>query len=399
MENESVTNSRRRNTVILDDVVLKWSDCDSSSDRLLHPWNEAAILERLTGVSGVPRVLSAHRVEDLEVLVMSRMSGERLGSWDLNLISALWVWLRLSLLVLRVSWRGVSHNDITLDNVLLGGGRICLIDFDQASEASLWQCSRRAFLGRRSSELRIFGSMPSLLKDLLRGCLPSPIIKLVRRLRGQNYWQDVRPGLPPVDQGAPKEIQLLREAWSIAQCSDASSPGALQAYFSFDYRGYHWPGERPWAKRWAILSHVTDYTGKKVVELGCNMGLLGAFLLRYAGAESVVAVDRDPEIIRAAELVGDALGARPDLRVVDLDNDDSWEDSIGVAELVFCLNVLNWVNDRERLEHYLAGFPELVYEGHASPEEELARISRLGFSSVSLVAISERGRPLIHGRK
>lgn len=68
------------------------------------------------------------------------------------------------------------------------------------------------------------------------------------------------------------------------------------------------------------------------------------------------------------------------------------------ADVLFCLNVWNWVPDKALLSRLIASTPEIVYEGHDSVVDETARLTAMGFD-VDLVTMTERGRPVLHGKK
>jgi hypothetical protein len=68
-------------------------------------------------------------------------------------------------------------------------------------------------------------------------------------------------------------------------------------------------------------------------------------------------------------------------------------------DVVFALSVLNWVADKARLLAFLGRCEELIYEGHDSALVERRRLRAAGFTTIELVATSERGRPILHGRK
>lgn len=58
-----------------------------------------------------------------------------------------------------------------------------------------------------------------------------------------------------------------------------------------------------------------------------------------------------------------------------------------------------WVQDKERLLHYLSHFSEVLYEGHDSPEMEIARFEKLGFSRHTILGTTDARRFLIHFSK
>jgi predicted nicotinamide N-methyase len=138
-----------------------------------------------------------------------------------------------------------------------------------------------------------------------------------------------------------------------------------------------------------------------VLELGCNMAPLSAFVLKEAGAAAALAVDRDPAILVAAERVAEAFGVQPELRRIDFDRDPDWEDQLQAfaPDVVFALSVLHWVQDKARFLAFLGRFDEVIFEGHDSSRTERRRLRQAGFTEIELVDTSERGRPILRARK
>ncbi len=68
-------------------------------------------------------------------------------------------------------------------------------------------------------------------------------------------------------------------------------------------------------------------------------------------------------------------------------------------DIVFALSVLNWVKDKERLLKFLGRYREVIFEGHDSVAVETERFKQVGFGHITLIAVSERDRPLLHCRK
>lgn len=242
------------------------------------------------------------------------------------------------------------------------------------------------------------GSIISLTKDYIKQRVPAGSLTRLRRFLRKG---DVDAALPVIPDAAGCLERRMLEAWRMAQRSDASSPGVQLAYYSLDYLGYHFPGERPWAARWATLRSITDCSGRRILELGCNMALLSSCLLKEGGAAACLAVDVDPQIIEAARLVASALGVCPDFRIQDFDAPEMWEDELEgfKPDIVFALNVLQWVRDKGRLMAFLGRFHEIIFEGHDSVEMEMRRFRDIGFSDIRLVTITERKRPLMYCRK
>jgi SAM-dependent methyltransferase len=207
--------------------------------------------------------------------------------------------------------------------------------------------------------------------------------------------------LPVLPRDATAAHRLLLRAWDKAQVCRSNAPGVPAAYYSLVYDGVQFPGKRPWHDRWSYLEGATCYRRKRVLELGCNMGLLSTYVMKAGGAAAAMGVDADGGVLQAARLVARALGVAPEFSQIDLDSPEPWESRLldFRADLVFALSVLKWVRDKARLLAFLGNFPELVYEGHDGLDIEVARLKSAGFQHIRLICESERRRPVIYCRR
>jgi hypothetical protein len=269
-----------------------------------------------------------------------------------------------------------------------------LIDFDQATISTVPKALARSFLGLKFGDTGISNGMIQFFKNQLKAVLPIQVSNIIRR----TLRKPLENQLPVVTDSTAHAAKQLLRAWEIAQTSDASAPGTVLAYYSLVHGEYRFPGERPWERRWETLNLIANYTGKRVLELGCNMSLLSCYLLLKGGAESALAVDVDAEILESAKLVSSALNVSPKYMQVDFDSEYDWEADLGEfsPDIVFALNVLNWVKDKPRLLNFLGRFDEVIFEGHESFEVERERFEKTGFANVELISLTERNRPLMH---
>ena len=204
--------------------------------------------------------------------------------------------------MVRLAWRGVSHDDLRPENVLVDDarpgppGRLRPGELGQLRELPRAQPARARAAARRSAT--------ACSRPLRERCQAQPAARPAAPARGPRQPRPrtptpaALPRLPPdAGAGAARAARRLAPRRRLA---GASSPGRALAYYELDFGGLRLPGERPWAVRWRVLRQITALRGRRVLELGCNLGLLSIFLLKEAGAAAALAVDRDPLILEAA---------------------------------------------------------------------------------------------------
>jgi predicted Ser/Thr protein kinase len=359
---------------------------------------EFDLLRRCRGVAGVPEALELIEAEGKQILVLERVPGRPLSRLELPWHEFAALELRLLRLVWAMARRGVRHNDLRPENVMVApDGRVHLVDFDQASTGGFLECLISA-LGIRIGRTPVRNGVLAPLREHLQARLPPRVIRALRGRRSRDTPVSPLPFLP-ADAGA--SARALHAAWRIAAAASASAPGQPVAYHELEWEGIRFPGERPWSARWRVLRQVTPYANRRVLELGCNMALLSIFLLKDAHAAAALAVDRDPEILQAAVMAAEAFGVQPQFRVIDFDHDPDWEDQLEAfrPDVVVALSLLHWVRDKARFLAFLGRFDEVIFEGHDSSRTERRRLLQTGFTEIDLVDTSERGRPLLRARK
>ena len=198
----------------------------------------------------------------------------------------------------------------------------------------------------------------------------------------------------------PAHMHLIQKAWSV----NTGGPGAPQ-YYSMTINGHHYNGNRPWDRRWEVIKDATDYANKNILELGCNMGLVATCLKKYRNVHTAVGVEGpdwflkkqgSPYRVQAAKWFAQAFEVPVSFIQVDLNGEPGYEEKIGYNyDIVFCLSLMNWITDKERLLRYLAKFNEVIYEGHDATPIELARFKRHGFEHYRILGQAERGA-IIH---
>ena len=239
----------------------------------------------------------------------------------------------------------------------------------------------------------------TILKDYLRKHFPNFLYSLKKLLGRKPEFENHE--LPAIKEDADPKLKKLLDAWRIAQKSNASAPALPLAYYAIDFGGYHFPGERPWNERWNRLKSLSNYKRKTILELGCNMGLLSVHLLKESGAEKCIGVDHDKKILESAKLISEVFDVNARFEQINFDSSKDWEGELlsENIEILFALNVLNWVNDKDRFLNFLSNFPEIIFEGHDTREIERKRFEKIGFNIIEEIGYSERERIILRCRK
>ncbi|HSW56712.1 MAG TPA: phosphotransferase [Ignavibacteriaceae bacterium] len=361
---------------------------------------EFKILKICFGINGVPNHPYYCNNGKYELLFMRHLPGTQLINLKLTLDVLVKIIPKLVMILIKISKRGICHNDIVPRNILVNENMsISLIDFDQATITTPAKAFAGNFLGINIGNSKVNYSFSTIFKHYIKQKFPTLSVRIKKILGRADDNEKTK--LPVFSNDAKPELLAMLNAWEIAQESNASAPGVNIAYYGFNFMDYHFPGERPWTDRWNVLKAISDYSGKTIIELGCNMGLLSIFLLKEAKAKKCIAVDGDKKILRSAELISNVFQVQPEYFQIDFDSKEDWESKLMQykPDIVFALNVLNWVKDKERFLSFLAKAPEVIFEGHDLPEIEKNRFLKLGFTKIEEIGYSERKRIILRCRK
>ncbi len=392
-----------RKTFLLNDIIIKSRKLDD--DRSAHLRHndlkeEYEILKLSEAVKDIPKALYYNKNELYELLLLSYLPGVQLRNLQLSFLQSVKVTLQLSKILVRLSVKGICHNDVTPQNALLTKkNNASLVDFDQAVRTTIVEAFAGNVFGIKRGESKVSYGLNTILKDYLRKHFPNVFYSLKRLLGRKPEFE--KHELPTINDNADPKLKKLLDAWKLAQKSNASAPALPLAYYAIDFEEYHFPGERPWNERWNRFESITDYSGKTILELGCNMGLLSIHLLKEARAAKCIGVDHDKKILESAKLISEVFGVDPVFMQINFDSNKNWESELlsHNINIVFALNVLNWVNDKDRLLKFLSNFPEVIFEGHDTTEVERKRFGQIGFNTIEEIGYSERERIILRCRK
>jgi serine/threonine protein kinase len=392
-----------RKTFLLDDVIIKSRKLDEDKSAYLRHndlRDEYELLKLSDPVKGIPKALHYFKNDLYELLFLSFLPGVQLHNLQLSFFQTVKVTLKVLKILFRLSAKRICHNDVTPQNVLLTDkNSVSLVDFDQAVRTTTIKAFAGNILGIKSGESKVSYGLTTIFKDYLRKHFPN-FLYSIKRLLGRNPEFE-KHELPAIKDYSDPKLKKLLDAWKLAQKSNASAPALPLAYYAINFEGYHFPGERPWNERWERLKNLSTYSGKSILELGCNMGLLSIHLLKEAGAAKCIGIDHDKKILESAKLISEVFDVSPQFKKINFDSAKDWESDLlsENIDIVFALNVLNWVNDKNRLLCFLSNFPEIIFEGHDTTEVERKRFEQIGFNKIEEIGYSERERIILRCRK
>jgi predicted Ser/Thr protein kinase len=350
---------------------------------------EERVLSHLAANGGENRNPVLVQRDDWESLEMDYVAGVPwTESWsNAGLLGRLSLLLSAARAISRLNGAGVFHGDIVSSNLVVSRRRVSLVDFGDAEIMSPSSARRREWtkllLGKH-------GPIMSGARALVLRGVPF-IQKVYRRFKLRRTAEFTIPNVPSDD------WKLLIEAWRRAARWNSTRRQWL-AYPSLTIDGYHLPGLRPWLLRWLRIEQSVDFRGKKLLDLGCNLGMLASFAT-LAGAEKAHGVDKEEHLVEAAILASRGLGASATFESSDFDSSQPLEERWHDFDIVVALSIVEWVSDRDRFLQFLGRHSEVLYEGHDSVQTEVDRITAIGFTDIRVVMFSEVGRALLHGRK
>lgn len=235
---------------------------------------------------------------------------------------------------------GIAHRDISPRNVLMINGEPVIFDFDWA--------------------------LPGLDRQTAWMCDYDPLNPLVMEY-----------AVPVMANGLATRgfHRVVTHVHNLPESCATSKPDV-------PYQQIGGTGERDCDARWTVLA--PDVAGKRVLDLGCNLGYFAARALDE-GAASVLAVDRDEGILAGARILHPSL----DGNAQQLNLDDTLPE--GEFDVGFCLSVWQHLKvGRPGLLEYLKTIPVVYWEDANLTKPELEQV---GFG-VERIGASERGRNL-----
>ena len=214
------------------------------------------------------------------------------------------------------------------------------------------------------------------LRTIINGALAPLGVKVERvkdegaALRNITFLRTVEPGLSTQDQ----ETRRLRNVLTYTKASGSPYSAATceSAYHSIEINGQVFAGQRNPQERLSIAPY--DFTGKTVLDLGCNQG--GMIFAVADRIKSGVGVDYDGRMVNAANRVkASRESSNVSFYVFNLETEPlpflgNLLQQQGV-DIVFLLSVCMWIANWRRVIDYARSIaPAMLFESNGSPAEQ-----------------------------
>lgn len=188
------------------------------------------------------------------------------------------------------------------------------------------------------------------------------------------------------------DMQQLRHFWETSSFTWGHSH-----YYALEINDEVFQGLRPWKSRWDLYNNDELFNGKKVIDLGANIGIPSIYIKKYGEASQVFAVEKDPEALSQMKQLQEIFHVDVTCYNLNFDIDD-YEKILGYNyDIALCASTFHWISDakKERFLHYLSNFNQVLYEGHESLPTEMRRFRSLGFNHCKMLGQSDFNRWVI----
>lgn len=184
------------------------------------------------------------------------------------------------------------------------------------------------------------------------------------------------------------DMHLLKECWKIPTGGSRND-----SYNRIMVNGELFDGERDWDVRWNFIKDAYPFEGKRILELGCNISLVSVYLSKFRNIASATTVEFQKHIERARDLFQRAFHINSIRNLhVDLNKHPNYEDALGYDyDVVFCLSVIRFLKDRNKMMTYLSKFDNVIYETISVPEPDIAMFAEYGFTNYTILGESHIG--------
>lgn len=316
---------------------------------------EGEILQKLKH----PGVVSGRLIDDgnWEILKVDAIQGVTLTTIldRLSTDEKMRILAGLEDIIEYINGNGILHTDIGPDNVLWDGKQSYLIDFEES------KLIRSPISIANSPD--IIGGPPCCWGDIGFGYNTYSCLDALRAWLLKEEFLDLKHRVSQIGAWTPYSLGNTCQPWTTR---DDGSPYQTITFGNGEVSGQRDPELR---FRYLSTSKRISFAGKKVLDIGCNFGRLGAFLEKF-DITLYVGLDIAREYINVASEMAKLEGRRNSTFVVgDICNNETMDilrtSSPSGYDVVICQSVYHHFVDKDKFwkQFSTLGSRWLIFEG------------------------------------
>ena len=142
-------------------------------------------------------------------------------------------------------------------------------------------------------------------------------------------------------------------------------------YYNIKINDINFEGDREFYPRWQEITNF-NFEGKKILDIGSNIGLIGIFLIHFKGAESVTFLEHDSASCQIIKKLSESLGIKNKIKVINKDfNKINLERTLGINyDKVIMLSSFKYFDDKPKAMNYFNNFNSILFDGDDPEYEE-----------------------------
>ena len=141
-------------------------------------------------------------------------------------------------------------------------------------------------------------------------------------------------------------------------------------YYEININNINFPGQRPFYTRMNDI--VNNIKGKRILDIGSNIGLIGLFLIYYHNVEHVTFIEHDVECCKIIKDLANLLKIKDKIKIINNDfNKINFKKELGFEfDSVIMLSSFKYFNNKEEQMNYFNEFNNILFEGDDKNLEE-----------------------------
>ena len=218
----------------------------------------------------------------------------------------------------------------------------------------------------------------------------------------ENLYLDNKFNLP-IDNLELLKIQksYIKNARGAGRNRGKNQMASKMLYYEININNLNMPGQRPFNTRMQDI--IDNVNGKRILDIGSNIGLIGIFLIYFHGIEHVTFVEHDVECCRIIKKFAELLKIQDKIKIINQDfNSINFEKDMDYNyDCVIMLSSLKYFNEehRQKSMNYFDKFKCIIFEGDdgkASEEYYEKLFSEKNFNINMICRINDERNRLLY---